>query len=262
MISISGPTGKRFRSRNELKAFFEKTGESVLQPEHFDFTTWGTSVINLPKEYANKQKSNTASSATASDPSMPKLSPMAGPSSTSTTPAFKSQLSRETAEADAQISQLLESLQKAPTNKLGNLSVDSEKMSELFNSLTNEDSSSSPPPTLKATMASDAKNSKNPPPMTSGTSGFQASFLNSIAGPEQPKGKVGGETTNLPIGGASTQRRALQNLPQNTKLVRGPNGQYSLQKVQTIELTLEQQNVSHVDEMSLYFEIIHFCLIL
>ena len=227
-----------------MKAFFEKTGESVLQPEHFDFTTWGTSVINLPKEYANKQKPTAAPSATVSDPSMPKLSPMAGPS-TSTTPAFKSQLSRETAEADAQISQLLESLQKAPTNKLGNLSVDSEKMSELFNSLTNEDSSSSPPPTLKATMASDAKSSKNPPPMTSGTSGFQASFLNSIAGPEPPKGnKVGGsETTNLPIGGASTQRRALQNLPQNTKLVRGPNGQYSLQKVQTIELTLEQQNV-------------------
>merc|ERR1719412_1464271 len=49
-------------------------------------------------------------------------------------------------------------------------------------------------------------------------------------------------SSNMTMGGASTQRRALQNLPQNTKLVRGPNGQYSLQKVQTIELTVEQQN--------------------
>ena len=238
-VFIIGPTGKRFRSKNELKAFFDKTGETVLQPEHFDFTTWGSNVINLPKEYANKAK--------PADPAMPKLSPMtstpAGPSTS--TPVFKSQLSRETAEADAQISQLLESLQKAPTNKLGNLSVDSEKMSELFNSLTNEDSSSSPPPTLiKKEDIKKNSNSSAMPPMTSGTSGFQASFLNSIATPgEKDKAKV---SESLPISGAGTQRRALQNLPQNTKLVRGPNGQYSLQKVQTIELTLEQQNVRKV----------------
>ena len=185
---------------------------------------------------------------------MPKLSPMTvaaapGPSSSTGPPVFKSQLSRETAEADAQISQLLESLQKAPTsNKLDLPSVDSEKMSELFNSLTNEDSSSSPPPTLvkPSTMNSETKNNSKPmhTPMTSGTSGFQASFLNSIATPTSTdKSKVGNSET-LPISGAGTQRRALQNLPQNTKLVRGPNGQYSLQKVQTIELTLEQQNVS------------------
>ena len=181
---------------------------------------------------------------------MPKLSPMTvaaapGPSSSTGPPVFKSQLSRETAEADAQISQLLESLQKAPTsNKLDLPSVDSEKMSELFNSLTNEDSSSSPPPTLVKTMNSETKNNSKPIPMTSGTSGFQASFLNSIATPtSSDKSKVGNSET-LPISGAGTQRRALQNLPQNTKLVRGPNGQYSLQKVQTIELTLEQQNVS------------------
>ena len=60
-VFIIGPTGKRFRSKNELKAFFDKTGETVLQPEHFDFTTWGANVINLPKEYANKTKSSTGS---------------------------------------------------------------------------------------------------------------------------------------------------------------------------------------------------------
>merc|ERR1712008_414905 len=55
-VFIIGPTGKRFRSRNELKAFFEKTGETVLQPEHFDFSTFGTNAVNLPKEYQNKNK--------------------------------------------------------------------------------------------------------------------------------------------------------------------------------------------------------------
>ena len=195
---------------------------------------------------------------------MPKLSPMTvaaaapGPSSSTGPPVFKSQLSRETAEADAQISQLLESLQKAPTsNKLDLPSVDSEKMSELFNSLTNEDSSSSPPPTLVKTMNSETKNNSKPIPMTSGTSGFQASFLNSIATPTSTdKSKVGNSET-LPISGAGTQRRALQNLPQNTKLVRGPNGQYSLQKVQTIELTLEQQNVSNKNRETLFTFKIH-----
>ena len=39
---IIGPTGKRFRSRNELKAFFEKTGERDLDPDDFDFSTFGT----------------------------------------------------------------------------------------------------------------------------------------------------------------------------------------------------------------------------
>jgi hypothetical protein len=34
--------GKRFRSRNELKAFFEKTQEQNLEPEDFDFSTFGT----------------------------------------------------------------------------------------------------------------------------------------------------------------------------------------------------------------------------
>ena len=76
-----GPTGKRFRSRNELKAFFEKTGETVLQPEHFDFSTFGTNAVNLPKEYQNKNKTNNTvvpGPPTSQDSSgMPKLTPMA-----------------------------------------------------------------------------------------------------------------------------------------------------------------------------------------
>lgn len=41
-VFIIGPNGKRFRSRNELKAFFDKTGEKELNPEDFDFSTFGT----------------------------------------------------------------------------------------------------------------------------------------------------------------------------------------------------------------------------
>ena len=44
-------------------------------------------------------------------------------------------------------------------------------------------------------------------------------------------------------GGVSSQMRAFQNLPPNTRIVRGPNGQLSLQKIQAIELTPEQQAV-------------------
>merc|ERR1719458_1362237 len=40
-VFIIGPTHKRFRSRNELKSFFEKTGENTLNPDDFDFSTFG-----------------------------------------------------------------------------------------------------------------------------------------------------------------------------------------------------------------------------
>lgn len=256
-VFIIGPTGKRFRSRNELKAFFEKTGETTLQPEHFDFSTFGTNAVNLPKEYAAKKSTPATPSVVTS------ISSQQASTSSQQHPVFKSQLSRETAEADAQISQLLESLQNnsESAKKIELPPVDSEKMSELFNSLTGGDdnSCSSPPPSvIKPSVSKTAVSSSAMPPLTSGTSGFQASFLNSIASPEKAKisealptvpvaasvvNTSGSMTATPTMGGASTQRRALQNLPQNTKLVRGPNGQYSLQKVQTIELTIEQQNV-------------------
>ena len=80
-VFIIGPTGKRFRSRNELKAFFEKTGETVLQPEHFDFSTFGTNAVNLPKEYSKNKTSNTVvtgpAAAVQDSSGMPKLTPMA-----------------------------------------------------------------------------------------------------------------------------------------------------------------------------------------
>ena len=266
-VFIIGPTGKRFRSRNELKAFFEKTGESVLTPEHFDFSTFGTNVVNLPKQYQKSSKT------TEVDPGMPKLTPMIGTTTTTTTvtpnanpqpppPVFKSQLSRETAEADAQISQLLESLQKDSSKKIS--PVESEETAvKLFNSLTGDDSSSPPPSVIKPQQVVVSNNSSSSsaskmPIMTTGTTGFQASFLNSITSPE--KGGATGNETSIPavVGGASTQRRALQNLPQNTKLVRGPNGQYSLQKVQTIELTADQQNVRFFRLLSFSSNTINF----
>lgn len=246
-VFIIGPTGKRFRSRNELKAFFEKTGETVLTPEHFDFSTFGTNIVNLPDQIGNKSGTKQP----LPDPGMPKLTPMVATTSTTTAPAFKSQLSQETAEADAQISQLLESLQKDSAIKLGDTPVDSEKMNELFSTFAGGDDSScsSPPPAIvkPQILANSQATAKPPvviapslPKVSSGTTGFQASFLNSISSPtseEQPKLLEPAIT----VGGASTLRRALPNVPQNTKLVRGPNG--SIQKVQTIELTPELQNV-------------------
>ena len=41
-VHIYGPHQKRFRSRNELKAYFEKIGENVLDPDNFDFSVSGT----------------------------------------------------------------------------------------------------------------------------------------------------------------------------------------------------------------------------
>ena len=272
---------------------------------------------------------------------------------------YKTQLSMETAEADAQISQLLETLQKDPKQ----LVVEGEKMAEFINSLTGSDDldASSPLPTTpndistpllpQQPMSASQNNKTNahssfnqlqqtqsgniigtppllqqgqgsslsemssnvinkPPELTSGTTGFQASFLNSLASsnsqqelskktgshemdsdsligsimsPIPPqhspilsnsnnaltrmmsntqslKSEVGSSNlTTTPVstshhivgaspvtlgGGAPSQMRAMQNLPQNTRLVRGPNGQYSLQKVHTIELSQEMQSVS------------------
>ena len=47
-VFIIGPSGKRFRSRNELKTFFEKTGETTLNPDDFDFSTFGRNNPKMP----------------------------------------------------------------------------------------------------------------------------------------------------------------------------------------------------------------------
>ncbi len=305
-VFIIGPTGKRFRSRNELKAFFEKTGESDLTPEDFDFSTFGTNVVTPHKTSEKVAKQNQQQQqipmpiqqqppvAAASVPmGAPSTSTLGGLQQQQQHPAtFNSQLSMETAEADAQISQLLESLQKDSSKASAAASAvtgDSDKMSDIFQSLADaeeddeEDSSddggvikgganSGPNANLSVIVSSNDQPSTSAgggvPQMTSGTTGFQASFLNSIASPSPPgseksspikapppdqniqqqqqpiSGSPAGMMSNIPMGGASTQRRAVQSLPPNTKLVMGPNGQYSLQKVQTIELSQEMQNVS------------------
>ena len=45
------------------------------------------------------------------------------------------------------------------------------------------------------------------------------------------------------MGGPGSQLRALQHLPPNTRLHQGPNGQYMIQKIQTIELSQQMQQV-------------------
>ena len=54
------------------------------------------------------------------------------------------------------------------------------------------------------------------------------------------------QTAGLGMGGVGSQIRAMQqHVPPNTRLVRGPNGQVTVQKVQTIELSQEMQHVSN-----------------
>jgi hypothetical protein len=49
---------------------------------------------------------------------------------------------------------------------------------------------------------------------------------------------------SLGMGGMGSQIRAMQqHIPPNTRLLRGPNGQVTVQKVQTIELSQEMQQV-------------------
>jgi len=44
-VFILGPTGKRFRSRNQLRIFFDESGEAGLNPDDFDFSTFGRNNI-------------------------------------------------------------------------------------------------------------------------------------------------------------------------------------------------------------------------
>ena len=65
----------------------------------------------------------------------------------------------------------------------------------------------------------------------------------SMTGPPNVTVQASVAQPNMGLGGAGSQIRALQNLPPNTRLVRAPNGQVTLQKIQTIELTPEMQQV-------------------
>ncbi len=229
-------------------------------------------------------------SVASSPPHVPIMGPSASQMpSTSSAPLFSSKVSRETADADAQISQLLETLQKDPQT----LTLESEKIAEFIKTLTSDTApvstdltaATGPMPVSQQQMKPLPTSAKPEPPLekTSGTTGFQASFLNSIANrrisadedplqPHQPAkiqipaasappappaitsvSPTGITTTSWSStpssavvtmgGGAATQMRALQNLPPNTRLVRGPSGQYTLQKIQTIELSPELQMV-------------------
>ena len=183
-------------------------------------------------------------------------------------------MSRETADADAQISQLLETMQNQKGTQAA-LSIDSEKMTDFIKTLSSEaesqrmattEASSSVPPGMpitpvpgpsQAAAVPAPSTSKLPSELTSGTTGFQASFLNSIASNQKQPLQQGEEvpavssSTASPLsptsvsmgGGAASQMRALPNLPPNTRLVKGPNGQLTLQKVQTVELSLPMQQV-------------------
>lgn len=226
----------------------------------------------------------------------------------SVVPAFSSQESREAADADAQLSQLIETMQKDPQS----LAIESEKMADFLKSLSNETEKQQQPqlqlqqpqPQLQlqqpqpqpsqlplapmdipavaigagpSTTASSIS-PKTAPELTSGTTGFQASFLNSIA-PNRMEDEASSITpvptsvatgaassispalstassssgllspggSVLPTvsmgGGAASQMRQLQNLPPNTRLVKGPNGQFTLQKIQAIELSPTMQQV-------------------
>lgn len=61
-----------------------------------------------------------------------------------------------------------------------------------------------------------------------------------ISGPPNVTVQANVPQPNL-LGGPGSQIHAQRHLPPNTRLVRGPNGQVTLQKIQTIELTQEMQ---------------------
>ena len=266
-VFIIGPTGKRFRSRNELKSFFEKTGEKSLDPDEFDFSPFGNGRSGVPNPVQNPVPSIRPSPAPIAPATASAASPvilqkstaltttatsvltatttstsnilqniqqplpqkaldnvMAPPPTTSVQQqqqsphptTLTSQISRETAEADAQISQLLENWQKNPQQGLdiGN----SEKAAEF----------------IKTFGGGSTKTSvvESEPEAGGGSSsgGFQQQSNNFV------------NAANTMGGGPPSQMRALQNnLPPNTRLVRGPNGQLALQKVQAIELSPQMQ---------------------
>jgi hypothetical protein len=64
------------------------------------------------------------------------------------------------------------------------------------------------------------------------------------AAPHQAAAPITLQTVSSGVGGVGSQIRAMQQHVQpNTRLMRGPNGQVTVQKVQTIELSQENQQV-------------------
>uniref|UniRef100_A0A0K2UW65 Putative LOC100679230 [Nasonia vitripennis] n=1 Tax=Lepeophtheirus salmonis TaxID=72036 RepID=A0A0K2UW65_LEPSM len=356
-VFIVGPTGKRFRSRNELKAYFEQTGESTLDPDDFDFSTFGSGrPVTLPLSTATVVKAHqpqiittmtTAQSSqvrtsaipivnsnnslvsirsktttSSQEDTLPTLEPndtilqtdnsnlnsapnllpsvqvpsrtLESLSSSNSKPVYSSQISRETEDADAQISQLLKTLQEEPHK----LSIDPEFIQSLGGGDVDFEGSITPPPPQLAPAISKVFTSTTTVPIKSlssktftttphqvpelinnASAHLQMRLLSSTSDvaagtklktftttsfssssnilPQQilqvSRGEmvsnpisinsnlVPSSLTSVPIGGVSTQVRALQNLPSNTRLIRGPNGQYTIQKVQTIELSPEMQ---------------------
>ena len=69
-VFIIGPTGKRFRSRNEMRAFFDKTSnDSNIDPDDFDFSIFGSNNITSGRAPPKQQ-----SGSVPSIPSVPPIS--------------------------------------------------------------------------------------------------------------------------------------------------------------------------------------------
>ena len=217
--------------------------------------------------------------------SIASLAPVAGPSSSSAASAlqvpqqrqFSTQMSSETADADAKITQLLQSMQNETPLTLSNPT--SEQVTDLIKGLGDATTPSTPsvtgeialPPTdAGGTASTAAKSSSSEGGASGGQTDFQAAFLRQIQ-TRRPSAKEEVEeaarslslpttavtvaslsppplaaevpsttTTTTIMGGASSAQLSqtqLQNLPPNSRLVRVRNGQTTQQKV--IQLTPE-----------------------
>ena len=217
--------------------------------------------------------------------SIASLAPVAGPSSSSAASAlqvpqqrqFSTQMSSETADADAKITQLLQSMQNETPLTLSNPT--SEQVTDLIKGLGDATTPSPSvtgeialPPTDTGGTVSTAKSSSEG--ASGGQTDFQAAFLRQIQtrrpsakeeveeaarslslpttavtvaslsppplAAEVPSTTTSTTTTTTIMGGASSAQLSqtqLQNLPPNSRLVRVRNGQTTQQKV--IQLTPE-----------------------
>ena len=215
--------------------------------------------------------------------SIASLAPVAGPSSSSSAASalqvpqqrqFSTQMSSETADADAKITQLLQSMQNETPLTLSNPT--SEQVTDLIKGLG--DATPSPSVTGEIALSTDTGTVSTVKSSSEGASGgqtdFQAAFLRQIQtrrpsakeeveeaarslnlpttavtvaslsppplAAEVPSTTTSTTTTTTIMGGASSAQLSqtqLQNLPPNSRLVRVRNGQTTQQKV--IQLTAE-----------------------